>query len=732
MTQGLASLQRGDFEHAISYWIEAVQLFEKEGKPVKQAEALIRLSRAYQAIGQYKQSLKQLESALAIARKSENRSTIASALGEMGNVYIPVGPPEMAYQYLNEGLNLAKEIDDADLSAAILNNLGNFFTSQKKYDQATIAYQEARTLAEKTNNRSLAALAVSNAAMASIRNHQYVESKSLLDTALEMNRSLPDSHDKAYGLINTGLGYHYLHRQLFESKDPLLLLAFESLKEAAHVAEAINDLRSLSYAWGYLGKLYEQEHRYQEALELTRKAGFAAQQATAPESLYLWQWQTGRLLKAMGKIDESISVYQRAVDTLQSIRQEMTVSYGSDQSSFRESVGPMYFELVDLLLQRAATTKDHDQYEAYLIEAREKIELLKAAELRDYYQDDCVAPVQTGVTSLDMVSQTAVIIYPVLLPDRTELLVSFPDGLKRYSVPASTDSLYIEVSKFRKRLEKRISREYLPHAKRLYDWLIRPLEPDLAPLSINTLVFVPDGFLRTIPMAALHDGKQFLINKYALAVTPGINLTDPHPIKRENLKLLAVGLTESSQGFPPLPHVAYELQTIQDLYGGKLLLNKDFLIPNMEKALLEEPFNIVHIASHGQFESDVNKTFLLAFDDKLTLNRLGQCVGFFRFREEKLELLTLSACQTAAGDDRAALGLAGVAVKAGARSALATLWYVNDQASSMLVTEFYKQLLDPSISRAAALQRAQLKLLNDLRYEHPCYWSPFLLINNWL
>jgi CHAT domain-containing protein len=289
-----------------------------------------------------------------------------------------------------------------------------------------------------------------------------------------------------------------------------------------------------------------------------------------------------------------------------------------------------------------------------------------------------------------------------------------------------------EVREFRRTLEKRTTREYLPHAQQLYNWLIRPLEPVLTAVRVDTLVFVPDGPLRTIPMAALHDGQQFLISKYAVATTPGLKLTDPRPLQRGNTRVLALGLTEAVQGFPALPYVSPELDTIRGLYSSEVLLNQQFRISSVEKELQDKPFNVVHIASHGQFDSDVQKTFLLAFDEKLTLDRLDQAIGRLRFREDALELLTLSACQTAAGDDRAALGLAGVAIKAGARSALATLWYINDQASSDLVAEFYRQLQDPAISRAKALQRAQVKLLSNWRYEHPGYWSPFLLLNNWL
>jgi CHAT domain-containing protein len=130
--------------------------------------------------------------------------------------------------------------------------------------------------------------------------------------------------------------------------------------------------------------------------------------------------------------------------------------------------------------------------------------------------------------------------------------------------------------------------------------------------------------------------------------------------------------------------------------------------------------------------ADVSESYLITYDGKLSMGELGDLVGRTRFREGGIELLTLSACQTAAGDDRAALGLAGVALRAGARSALATLWSVNDRAAAALVTEFYTQLGDPNVSRAEALQRAQLKTLRNHAFRHPNYWSPYLLISNWL
>ena len=162
------------------------------------------------------------------------------------------------------------------------------------------------------------------------------------------------------------------------------------------------------------------------------------------------------------------------------------------------------------------------------------------------------------------------------------------------------------------------------------------------------------------------------------------------------------------------------------------MLDEDFRLRQVRDTLADEQFNVVHIATHGEISGDVDQSYLLAYDGKLTMDRLSDYVGLFRFRDTPLELLTLSACDTAQGDERAALGLSGIAIKAGARSALATLWKVNDDAAARLVIAFYEQLQDESVSRAQALQRAQRELLDKLPFDHPGYWSAFLLIGSWL
>jgi CHAT domain-containing protein len=730
MQDGSQAYQHGDFEQAVERWTQAEVAYERSAARPEQIDALIRLSEAYQSLGRYRTAAIRLDQAKALAAGTDDSLLPIRILWRAGSLYQAAGQHAEAERSLQESLRRAKTLNQASLTAAILNDLGNLAASQGKFAEALAAYRESFQTAQAAPVKLLAATSQVNAARVSVPLKQYRESKQRLDQAADILRGLEPSHEQISAFITVGLTYAKLRAFLVELNKDLTLAAFQALHDAARAADQLGDRRASSFAWGYLGKLYEEERRYAEALDVTQHAILMSQQAAAPEALYRWQWQAGRLLKGLGRPKEAIDAYRQAIVAVQSIRPEVSAALAEDQpdASFRETVGAVYFELADLLLRGSDRDADPQHREAVLREARDTVELFKVAELQDYFQDDCVQAARSHATGLEQVSKTAAVIYPIMLQDRLEILVSLPSGMVRKTVPVGAEELTEEIRAFRNFLEKRSTREYLSHAKKLYGWLIQPIEPLWADAGIDTLVIVPDGALRTIPLAALHDGTQFLIKKYAVATTPGVTLTDP-----QGIKILSVGITEAVQDFPALPHVSREVETIHQLFGGTILLNKQFMMSRMEEELKAHPYSVMHIASHGQFQSDSNETFLLAYDGKLTMDRLEEYVGMLRFREEPLALITLSACETAAGDDRAALGLAGVAIKAGARSALASLWFLDDQASSQLVTEFYQQLHDDSVSSTAmALQRAQIKFLEHPEYNHPAYWAAFLLLNNWL
>ncbi len=747
LEEGRRAFERGAFDLAIERSTRAAEAARRAADRPRQLSALVLAAEAHQALGRYRQAGGLLQQALQLAEAAGDADGIRWVLARLGNALLATGPVEAAEASLERALELARSAGDQGLVAAVLNDLGNLLATQGKVPEAIVAYRESGTVAESLGQSMLVARARINEAAALRRSGAMAPARGRLDDALARLEAGTGSHEEAFALVGVGVGYRELRDALPEARAELQRLAARALNAATAVADRLADRRTRSYARGYLGALYEDEGRLDEALQLTRRAIFDAQQANSLESLYRWLWQAARLHRKSGRADDALAAYRRAVQAVAGIRPELAVRYGLAAVSFRESVGALFLEHVDLLLRQAGTgqasaaagaaigvaTGGGLAAAALLVEAREVMESLKVAELRDYFRDDCVDTALSRITQLDVVSPTAAVIYPVVLPDRTELLVTLPAGLRRIVVPVPEPTLTREVRQFRRTLERRTTRQYIRHARQLYDWLIRPLEGELAAASIDTLVFVPDGALRTIPMAALHDGRQFLVARYAVAITPGLRLTDPRPLDRRNARILAVGVTEAVQGFPPLPEVEAELTRLRELFGSTTLLNEAFSLRNVENRLRTGEYTIVHVASHGEFGGDVGQTFLLAFDGRLTMDRLDQLIGLFRYRDEPLELLTLSACDTAEGDDRAALGLAGVAVKAGARSAVATLWSVNDEASADLISDFYRQLKeDPAISRAVALRRAQIRVLSDPRYGHPGFWSPFLLINNWL
>ncbi|NEP15054.1 MAG: CHAT domain-containing protein [Symploca sp. SIO2C1] len=368
--------------------------------------------------------------------------------------------------------------------------------------------------------------------------------------------------------------------------------------------------------------------------------------------------------------------------------------------------------------------------------ARKVIESLQLAELENFFRTPCLdAKAEQIDTVIEKSDRTAAVIYPIILPDRLAVILSLPgQPLSQYSINLPEVEVEETVSRLRQAMNLAISnRQRLKLSQKVYDWLIRPTHKQLTEGGIKTLVFVLDGVFRNVPMGALHDGEQYLIENYSIALTPSLQLLEPRSLQQLQLESLTGGLTESRSGFSALPAVAEEVQQISNNIPSEVLLNAEFTRTNLESQIQSRSVPIVHLATHGQFSSKPEETFLLTWDERLNVNTLSQLL---KSREESgaepIELLVLSACQTASGDKRAALGLAGLAVRSGARSTVATLWTVDDQSTAKTMVEFYRNLGQGNGNRAEALRQAQLSLLKQQKYQHPYYWAPFILVGNWL
>ncbi len=348
------------------------------------------------------------------------------------------------------------------------------------------------------------------------------------------------------------------------------------------------------------------------------------------------------------------------------------------------------------------------------------------------------------------------LIYAIPTPNHLELILVTP-GTKPVHhriTAANREALSTAAKTFRTEVVNAASRpeDYLPAAKQLHEWLITPLEPVLKAQKIDTLILCLGTGLRSLPMAALHDGQRFLVEKYSLGLIPAFNLVDRHPASLQGTKVLAMGASEF-QDQSPLPAVPVELTAItRTLWQGKSLLNQEFTVANLKAQRAATSYGIVHLATHAEFlPGAANQSYIQFWRQQLRLTQFRD----LELRVPVVQLLVLSACQTALGNPEAELGFAGLAVQSGSRAAIASLWSVSDAGTLVLMTELYRQLKTAPI-KAEALRQAQLALLKkqvnlnqnlalrtgdtvplppDITVEgaklaHPYYWAAFTLIGN--
>ncbi|AFY80402.1 CHAT domain-containing protein [Oscillatoria acuminata] len=335
---------------------------------------------------------------------------------------------------------------------------------------------------------------------------------------------------------------------------------------------------------------------------------------------------------------------------------------------------------------------------------------------------------------------------------------------------ADRETLLKVVMDFRKAIadpRSRTTKSYQVPAKQLYEWFIETLAEDLVELEIDTLMFSMDEGLRSLPVAALYDGEQFLIEQYTIGLVPSVNLTEMNYKPLNNAQLLAMGVSEFSEMYP-LPAVTVEIDSILTEWPGQAFLNEKLTLNNLQAQRQKESFQMIHLATHADFKSgSPSNSFIQLWDTTLPLSELRR----LNWTEPPVELLVLSACRTAIGDRYAELGFAGLAVQAGVKSALASIWYISDEGTVALMNEFYNQFRSgwinedgtPSSTRpytkAEALRRAQVAMIQgDWRIEngewvannpsrrislppelknlanqnlnHPYYWAAFVMIGS--
>ncbi len=780
--------QLGATEKAIAEWNFLISYYQQEGNQQKVSRLLIEQAQAYNYLGKSTDTISLLcgnlvqknfldsdqlelrkcatESAIFISQQEKDYQVEAAAWGSLGEAYRLQGNYEEALIYLQNSQKIAQLHNLTSYLMASSNSLGNVHSNlaqvamrransaqqigdlqeAKQLKQEAIAedeqaleyYQQSLEIALSTDNKLAQMNSLLNIIPIYYRQERKVGAQALrpIKSALNLLPELPETQAKVYATIKL---VKLLQPNINTPTDCLELsfhpVATKLLEDGLTLAKKLQNVRAESFILGELGHLAEcrflttnQEEDYQKSLNLTQQARWKVEaQLQAPDSLYLWEWQTGRILLAKGKTTEAVAAYTRAINILETIRDDILTANRDLQYDFRDRIEPIYRQLINLQLE---TVIPNNKFNSVL----NNFEKLKIAELQDYLGDNCDLSV-FNPRNVDFKSQnnSTAFFYSIVFRDRTALIANFPDGSQKlHWLNLDRTTLTQEINQFRIGLESYFDEQYdTSQAETIYQQLIAPFQKQLKQTDTKTLVFIHDGILRSVPMAALHNGNRFLIEEYAIANTPSLTLTETTVEKKTKLKALVVGLTNSAtladgSQFKSLPNVAQEIDIIQNqIPNTKSLLNQEFNLTRLQQELTLNNYSILHIATHGEFSNDPSENFLVTGDEqKITINDLDNIVR----NSSPVEFLALTACQTAIGDERSALGLAGVAIQAGVKTALASLWSISDNKTPEIIKQFYMELQNDQLNKAEALQKAQVNLIKE--NEHPGFWAAFILIGN--
>jgi CHAT domain-containing protein len=729
---------------------------------------------ALRRAGHLTRALEQLEAAERAARTPTQR---AITDGELGAALAQVRRFEEAQRLLGSA---HRQLTGA-ARGRVAADLGNLEALRRNRSAAERYYREARSLAGTPAARAAIDL---NLARLVPDGERLAELERLAPTIAAL------ADPVARGRLYLNLGVQA--QRLGQAGLPL---AWRSLDRARSLLAAGDDRRGYAEALAALAALYEGEGRRDDATALGQQA-LARARALPPEAsadlIIELEWQQGRLLRAAGDDDAALAAFQRAVDQVEAVRQDLPIEYDDGRSSFQATLAPVYLGLADLLL-KAADAETGEPQQARLRQVTAVVELTRQAEMQDFLGDRCVVESTRRPRDRNPPPKTAVL-YPIAFPDRVELVLEREGGLSRRTIAVPGSKLQAAARNLAEALRAGDA-GFLAPAGQLYDWLLRPFDALLAERPVDVLVFVPDGALRLIPVSVLHDGQTFLLERMATATVIGLSMTNAAPPPRRRLDSLIAGMSEPGpvvgkldesivrgiEGAPQaagapaasiaptvasehylrsarqqfaartrsapagseqrladlrealaLPGVKEEVTAVSGIVKGRSLLDSGFTVDNFRDQAGSGLYQVVHIASHGLFGGTASTSFIMAYDDLLTLDDLQTVLRAEKLEGAPVELLALSACETAEGDDRSPLGISGAAIKARAKSVLGTLWPVDDRAARTVMELFYEGLQTGGLSKAQALRAAQLQVLGMDGFAPPFYWAPFILIGNWL
>ena len=649
------------------------------------------------AQGNYTEALKNYRQALQLRRENRDRIGEIHILNQIGGTYHLMKNYPRALRFYRQGLDLARSQGHRPLEGQLLQNMGLSAARAKKDSQALGLFHEAAAVYKDLGYRALEGETLDNIGYLLARqNHPelaivfYKQAIEVLESVRRDLRILPPEDQTAFSKT-----FASTYRALAD-----LLLAQDRVLEAHDVL----DLHKVQELDDYLRNVQGNEHT-QHGIH------------THPHETQIWQHHT--------------QTRDRAVQLGKELAQLRRIPAGERTSRQTKRIAEL-----DRSMQKLR--QDFNQF----VRHPDVVALVQHLKNNASGQTLDLPNLKRLQDQLRRLEQPTVLLYPLLLDDRLELVLVTPYTPPiRRTVPVSRNELDEAIVEFRSTLTDRIKPSHWPvaSAQKLYRWLIEPIEADLEQTEAQTILYAPDGPLRYIPMAALHDGDQWLVERFRINYITASTLSELHSNPLPDLEVLAAAFTQGSYEFQVgtrqflfagLQFAAPEVDNIADkIPTTTKLLNDDFSRSTLEPYL--NNYNIVHFATHAAFvRGNPEDSFILLGDgDRITLRDVEH------WNLTDVELMVLSACQTAVGgqlgDGREILGLGYQMQNAGALATIASLWIVDDRGTHLLMDEFYESLHTGNVPKAEALRQAQIALIqSDL--DHPYYWAPFIIIGNGL
>jgi CHAT domain-containing protein/uncharacterized protein HemY len=752
----LAHQGLNDLRQAYELAQQAFSLAQEYKNPFVQMQALAMQESIFSSLGDNRKALDYAMQGLAIIRQMQSNDLEASSLSDIANLYKSLNEPAKALEYAEKALALAEKSQNPKKKISARKGLAGIYASQKRYDRAIALINEAQAIADKLEatesnrlikRRSLTFLGYINRKLGKLE-----EAKAYLEEDLAIPQPADQEPDPDYG-IGTKLE---LARVYLDLKQPNKAAPLYQ-EVIANTESKRKNIRTLS---ADLQKSFVQDTI---DLDNTRREDLYREYASV--LLSLDRIAEAQQVLDLLKVQELAKFVQTSRSVVDGFAPSSTASpVQGDRQHYEELLATAVSDGKDLEELRKTPPDQRNAKQKQRLEELAKRE----KELNIYFNQFVDSPEVTATVeklnrasnvrniNLDSIKQisntlkkipNSVLLYPFILEDRIELILTTADAPPIHrTVKIARSDLSKKILQFLGDVRDPQSEDVKKSSQELYNILIRPIESDLNQAGAKTIIYAPDGLLRYIPIAALYDGKQWLVERYATNIITANNLTNLEPKISRNFRVLAgafppqdisLKVDNRTYSFVGLKSAIIEVNQIAKNFPNTTkLLGASFKRVDTEKELSENNFGIVHLATHGNFIPDAPQNSFIVFGD-------GESIKLKDIRNwtlKNVDLVVLSACQTALGSIKEnsegveVVGLGFYLTESGAKAVIATLWKIDDTGTEALMGRFYTKLSQADLPSVEVLRQAQIDMIRSQNgsrdYSHPYYWAPFILIGN--